>query len=175
MTVQGILRGETEPRSVTVVLRDARTNNRVWASQPDQQLAYHGARVWARRHAPEVMLGVTSPEEFEEPPAPPRTVVNLARPAPEPKPHVVPPDPEFPWITMDGKSIALRRVLWLKALGKALESLHDLQTLAEWHKARIATFESLPAEMAYEANEIMQARLAQLDGEGAAGEGGDHG
>ena len=35
--------------------------------QPDQQLAYHGSRVWARRHAPELMLGVYSPEEFDEP------------------------------------------------------------------------------------------------------------
>jgi hypothetical protein len=65
ITVSGTVRGEAEPRTVTVRLADARTQNKVWASQPDQQLAYHGARVWARRHTPEVMLGVYSEEEFE--------------------------------------------------------------------------------------------------------------
>ena len=28
---------------------------------------YHGTRVWARRHTPELMLGVYSEEEFDEP------------------------------------------------------------------------------------------------------------
>jgi hypothetical protein len=65
ITVSGTVRGEAEPRTVTVRLADARTQNKVWASQPDQQLAYHGARVWARRHTPEVMLGVYSEDEFE--------------------------------------------------------------------------------------------------------------
>jgi len=71
ITVIGHFRGEHEPRTVSVILRDARTQNQMWTKQPDQQLAYHGARVWARRHAPELMLGVYSPEEeFDEPPAP---------------------------------------------------------------------------------------------------------
>jgi len=65
ITVSGTVRGEAEPRTVIVRLADARTQNKVWTSQPDQQLAYHGARVWARRHTPEVMLGVYSEEEFE--------------------------------------------------------------------------------------------------------------
>jgi hypothetical protein len=65
ITVSGTVRGEAEPRTVTVRLADARTQNKVWNTQPDQQLAYHGARVWARRHTPEVMLGVYSEEEFE--------------------------------------------------------------------------------------------------------------
>jgi hypothetical protein len=65
ITVSGTVRGETEPRTVTVRLADAKTANKVWNTQPDQQLAYHGARVWARRHTPEVMLGVYSEEEFE--------------------------------------------------------------------------------------------------------------
>jgi hypothetical protein len=65
ITVSGTVRGEAEPRTVTVRLADAKTANKVWNTQPDQQLAYHGARVWARRHTPEVMLGVYSEEEFE--------------------------------------------------------------------------------------------------------------
>src|SRR5450755_3946562 len=67
ITVSGRLRNELAPRTVSVKLSDAKTNNRVWQSQPDQQLMYHGVRVWARRHMPELMLGVYSPEEFDEP------------------------------------------------------------------------------------------------------------
>lgn len=32
----------------------------------DQMLAYRGARQWARRHAPEVILGVYAPDEMED-------------------------------------------------------------------------------------------------------------
>jgi hypothetical protein len=67
--VSGHLKGEAEPRTVTVTLREARTQNKVWQTQPDQQLMYHGSRVWARRHTPELMLGVYSPEEFDDGPA----------------------------------------------------------------------------------------------------------
>lgn len=70
LVVSALLVGEKEPRTVTVKLADAKTNNGMWTKQPDQQLAYHGARVWARRYAPEVMLGVYSPEEMESPPQP---------------------------------------------------------------------------------------------------------
>lgn len=67
VTVRGTFRGEKDPRSVEVSLREARTGNEMWRRQPDQQLAYHGARVWARRHAPEVMLGIYAPEEMATP------------------------------------------------------------------------------------------------------------
>lgn len=66
ITVSGRLHGEAEARTVKVQLKDAKTANRVWQTQPDQQLMYHGSRVWARRHTPELMLGVYSPEEFDE-------------------------------------------------------------------------------------------------------------
>lgn len=75
--------GEAEPVSVTVRLKDARTNNRIWVTQPDQQLAYHSARVWGRRYTPEIMLGVLAPEEMPADAAP---VPALALPAPEPEP-----------------------------------------------------------------------------------------
>jgi hypothetical protein len=58
-------RGEAEPREVTLTLKDAKTNNGMWVSQPDQQLVYAGTRVWARRWTPGVLLGVYAPEEFD--------------------------------------------------------------------------------------------------------------
>lgn len=67
IVVSGQLQGEPAPRTVEVILKNARTQNKVWQTQPDQQLMYHGVRVWARRHTPELMLGVYSPEEFDEP------------------------------------------------------------------------------------------------------------
>jgi RecT family len=98
ITVSGRISGEIEPREVVVRLRDARTANKVWQTQPDQQLMYHGSRVWARRHAPELMLGVYSPEEFDEP-APLSSAAK--RPSP-PKPNVLLPahDPETGEITV---------------------------------------------------------------------------
>ena len=65
VTASGLMRGDDKPKSVTVVLKDVRTNNEMWKKQPDQQLVYSANRIWARRYAPEVMLGVYSPDEFE--------------------------------------------------------------------------------------------------------------
>jgi hypothetical protein len=67
ITVTGRLQDELSPRTISVRLSEAKTNNKVWQTQPDQQLMYHGTRMWARRHMPELMLGVYSPEEFDEP------------------------------------------------------------------------------------------------------------
>lgn len=61
------IRGETEFRTIRCTLAEARTSNGMWTKQPDQQLVYFTTRAWARRHAPEVMLGVYSPEEFDAP------------------------------------------------------------------------------------------------------------
>ena len=63
----GLIRGEKKPRTVEVLLKDAKTDNQWWTKTPDQMLSYHSARVWARRHTPEVMLGVYAPEEFDDP------------------------------------------------------------------------------------------------------------
>lgn len=70
ITVSATRRGETAPKTVEVLLKDAITENGIWKKQPDQQLAYHGARVWARRWTPGVILGVYAPEEFETAPPP---------------------------------------------------------------------------------------------------------
>lgn len=159
ITISGTVRGETAPRSVTVTLRDAKTSNRMWQSQPDQQLAYHGARVWARRHTPEVMLGVYSPEEMEPTTTEPREVPNLA---PRPAPAPVQDEPEFPWQTMDGKRMTLRRSVWMKALVKVLDSIHNGESLSAWHTERAEIFETLPEDLAAEAQAAMMARVDMI-------------
>lgn len=67
VTVSGTIKGEAEARTITVTLKEAKTSNGMWTKQPDQQLVYFGNRAWARRHVPEIMLGVYSPEEMEVP------------------------------------------------------------------------------------------------------------
>jgi hypothetical protein len=64
VTVTATRRGETNPRTIAVSLKEARTNNEMWKRQPQQQLCYHGVRVWARRWTPAVILGVYSREEM---------------------------------------------------------------------------------------------------------------
>lgn len=103
VTVSGTLRGETKARTVTVKLKDVKTTNGMWTKQPDQQLAYSGARVWARRHVPEVLLGVYTPEEFD---APPMRDITPAAPSIEPPkinmPPAPPPKPPLEVVLGDG-------------------------------------------------------------------------
>lgn len=56
--VSGRLTTETTPRIVRVELKRVRTENEMWRKQPEQQLAYAGARIWGRRHLPEVLMGL---------------------------------------------------------------------------------------------------------------------
>ena len=68
-TVSARLRGESKRRTVRVTWVQGEAQSKgakdKWKSQPAQQLAYFGARVWARRHAPEILLGLYTPEEIE--------------------------------------------------------------------------------------------------------------
>lgn len=65
-----VVSGELDGVSVDVSgsVKDWKTtgNGSPWKpSQYDQMLAYRGAREWARRHSPEIILGVYAPDEFE--------------------------------------------------------------------------------------------------------------
>ena len=91
VTASATIRGETVPRTIHCTLAEAKTTNGMWVKQPDQQLVYYATRAWARRHAPEVMLGVYSPEEFDAPPDTVRghTAEGAARPLAIRLPHTV--------------------------------------------------------------------------------------
>lgn len=66
--VWATLRGESEPRVLELLLAQARTrNSTLWADDPKQQLAYLAQKRWARLYAPDVILGVYSPDEFDQP------------------------------------------------------------------------------------------------------------
>ena len=66
--VWATLRGETKPRELVLLLAQARTrNSTLWADDPRQQLAYLALKRWARLYCPEVILGVYTRDELEEP------------------------------------------------------------------------------------------------------------
>jgi hypothetical protein len=147
ITVHGRLRGE-----------GARTANTQWSKQPDQQLMYHGTRVWARRHMPEMMLGVFSPEEFDEatskgnarieqlPPVNPPVEAEGKPPAPVPASGVPPHDLETGEIEAP-HTIALpkadtqwrRYVAWGSTYIAAIGTARTAGEIDQWQKLNDAT------------------------------------
>jgi hypothetical protein len=66
--VWATLRGEEHPRTLELLLTQARTrNSTLWTEDPKQQLAYLAQKRWARLYAPDVILGVYTRDELEEP------------------------------------------------------------------------------------------------------------
>jgi len=63
--VSGQLQGEATPRTITLSVKDVKTDNFMWQKHPDQKLAYNGAVHWARRHCPEIMLGVLTEDDLD--------------------------------------------------------------------------------------------------------------
>ena len=60
--VSGTLAGEDKPRTITGTVAAWKTSQ--WADGTyEQRMAYRGAREWARRHAPAVLMGVVTDDE----------------------------------------------------------------------------------------------------------------
>lgn len=66
VTVYGRLAGEDEDRTVEVTVSQAKTGNDMWKKDPDQKLCYNGAIKWARRHSPEVVMGVLTDDDLDQ-------------------------------------------------------------------------------------------------------------
>jgi hypothetical protein len=72
ITITGRFRDEDEPRTIEMTVGQGKAAtqqvHRMWTSDPDQKLWYSGVLKWARRHCPEVVLGVRAEgEDFGEP------------------------------------------------------------------------------------------------------------
>lgn len=65
--ISGWVKGEDEPLEYESppVGKIAVKNSPLWTGDPDQQLFYFSSRSWARRHCPEVILGMYTPEEIQ--------------------------------------------------------------------------------------------------------------
>ena len=80
VTVWATLKGESEPRTLTISMAQAGVRNSpLWEQDPRQQLAYLCVKRWARLHAPDVLLGVYTPDELQE--ATPRFERDITPPA----------------------------------------------------------------------------------------------
>ena len=86
IVVTGMPRGGKGPQSVSGTVQDWRTygkdkqGNRIdnaWDKMPEDMLVYRGTRQWARRYAPEALLGVYTPDEMEELPNDPTIVATV--------------------------------------------------------------------------------------------------
>jgi hypothetical protein len=66
-TVSGTLRGDDRPKIVEQEISMITTRNSpLWKQAPRQQLGYYTARLWARLHCPEVLLGVYTVDELQD-------------------------------------------------------------------------------------------------------------
>jgi len=90
VTVTGRPHGSTIEQSVIGTVVDWQTSNDNWKKQPDDMLVYRGTRQWARRYAPEALLGVYTPDEIEDAPA--GTVAVTVLPAKREEPEAYPPE-----------------------------------------------------------------------------------
>ncbi|ECG3547372.1 recombinase RecT [Salmonella enterica] len=80
VTVSAVLKGEAEPRELTISMAQAGVRNSpLWEQDPRQQLAYLCVKRWARLHAPDVLLGVYTPDELQE--ATPRVERDITPPS----------------------------------------------------------------------------------------------
>lgn len=67
VTVSAVIKGESEPRELTISMAQAGVRNSpLWEQDPRQQLAYLCVKRWARLHAPDVLLGMYTPDELQE-------------------------------------------------------------------------------------------------------------
>ena len=51
--------------AIRISVGQAKTKNAMWQNDPEQKLWYSGATKWARRHAPELMLGILSNDDLD--------------------------------------------------------------------------------------------------------------
>lgn len=70
VTVSATMRGESEPRTLSISMAQVGTvrNSPLWVNDPRQQLAYLATKRWSRLYCPDVILGVYTADEFEQEP-----------------------------------------------------------------------------------------------------------
>jgi hypothetical protein len=66
VVVRGTLAGTGEVKEVDGTVAEWATENENWKKSPDQMLAYRGAREWARRWKPQILLGVYGEDELNQ-------------------------------------------------------------------------------------------------------------
>ena len=160
--VWATLKGEVNPRTLELLLAQARTrNSTLWADDPKQQLAYLAQKRWARLFAPDVILGVYTADELDTQPI----EVHMG-PAVEVVPQQIPEWPADKWAAIlpkmlqgiaQGKSVD-GALAWLQAKGTVTPAQEqELRTAAAQQQMA-----QEPAEPAVSATPAVNAdKLAQ--------------
>ena len=65
ITIYGRFIGEDTDRTITLSVKQAKTDNSMWVKDPEQKLWYSGVIKWARRHCPDVLLGVLTDDDLD--------------------------------------------------------------------------------------------------------------
>ena len=81
VTVTGRPRGTGKNQTVEGTVGAWKTTNDNWKRSPDDMLVYRGTRQWARRYAPDALLGVYTPDEMEDAVIDATVVSIVAKPA----------------------------------------------------------------------------------------------
>lgn len=134
--VWATMKGEDNPRVLVLMLTQAQVrNSTLWASDPRQQLAYLACKRWARLHCPEVILGVYTRDELEQPT---ERVINPERKATvDDFQHAssagstnAPGAPEKP---LEGELVSDEPTLWDKLRGEieSVKNVDDARTVGE--------------------------------------------
>ena len=66
-TVTGKIKGDDRVKTRRVAIKTITTRNSpLWKQDPEQQLAYYASRAWVRLNAPEVLMGIYTPDELRQ-------------------------------------------------------------------------------------------------------------
>lgn len=84
ITVSGKPRGGNKVQSITGTVSGWKTTGGNWQKDPDSMLVYRGTRQWARLYTPGALLGVYTPDEFEEAPLVATAVIQSSVPGAAP-------------------------------------------------------------------------------------------
>lgn len=158
--VWATMRGEDEPRLLELTMAQVGPvrNSPLWVADPRQQLAYLAIKRWSRLYCPDVILGVNSVDDMEEPP-------------------VVDVTPEKPKEHAGSANLKNR----LKGQGKNATvvegnattvpafdltgfktAVHAAQSLDELKKVAASVTAGLPDDIANQVNDIYRTRKAEL-------------
>jgi hypothetical protein len=154
--VSARLQSEAEARTVEVELAKVKTEAAVWTSQPDQQLAYSGSRIWGRRHTPEILLGMlfegetidVTPTSVLVRDAPP---VSLEPAQPERSAAVEPPQAQAETVSEQAQPFTIGCDgsdwrTWATLLLAYVRAAPDVDTMNEWCVRNADELERLKAD-----------------------------
>lgn len=156
--ISATLKGEAEPRVLSLLLVQASVRNSpLWATDPKQQLAYLAVKRWARLYAPDVILGVYTPDELEEGNRQARDITPRTRGCAGPAPADASTELMIQAQAAAGEGLAAYSTFWSDvgaASRKALGAQHEGFKADAARADQARTVDALPANPAQRTGEI---------------------